>query len=270
MIFPSGSTTSCTSAAVLTYYGFLAAFLWSLAMAFDVWRTLRLATSELRVSAGKQWRKFAIYSGVCWATPLVFVMAALLTDAAPLDSVDDDFRPAFAVFSCWFGHRKALLVFFAAPLAVVMACNVAFFASSARMIFATTSNTRFSTSSGGAHRDFRLYVRLAIVMGLTWTVGLVAGYLDMEGLWYAFVALNTLQGLFVFLAFTCTDKVARALTDAMRRHKVAPGCVNGVSVGGLSAVRNGAPPSLSWSGSDSTRKSHMGGSDSRETSDTLY
>jgi hypothetical protein len=30
-------------------------------------------------------------------------------------------------------------------------------------------------------------------------------------LWYLFVILNTLQGLFIFLAFTCTKKVCRGL-----------------------------------------------------------
>jgi hypothetical protein len=30
-------------------------------------------------------------------------------------------------------------------------------------------------------------------------------------LWYVFVILNTLQGLFIFLAFTCTKKVCRGL-----------------------------------------------------------
>jgi len=30
-------------------------------------------------------------------------------------------------------------------------------------------------------------------------------------LWYMFVILNTLQGLFIFLAFTCTKKVCHGL-----------------------------------------------------------
>ena len=44
-------------------------------------------------------------------------------------------------------------------------------------------------------------------MGLTWITGLVAGFVDLQPMWYVFVALNTLQGLVIFLAFTCTRKV---------------------------------------------------------------
>jgi hypothetical protein len=72
----------CSVVAVTTQYFFLASFSWMLTMAFDVWRTLRLATSELRVSAGEQWRKFALYSSWTWLAPAVFVVAAIATDCA--------------------------------------------------------------------------------------------------------------------------------------------------------------------------------------------
>lgn len=64
-----------------------------LTMALDVWRTLRLATCELRVSAGKQWRKFVLYSVWTWLMPAAIVCAALFTDAAAPGAVDDQFRP---------------------------------------------------------------------------------------------------------------------------------------------------------------------------------
>lgn len=241
----------CFIVAVITYYSFLSSFSWMLTMAFDVWRTLRLATAELRVSAGKQWRKFTIYSIWSWLAPAIILTSALLIETAPKNSIPNDFRPDFGVSSCWFGQRKALLIYFAIPLAVVMIMNTIFFASSAHMIYSTTSTTRF-TASAGTQRDFRLYIRLALVMGLTWTVGLIAGTLDNELLWYAFIALNTLQGLFIFLAFTCTEKVVRGL--ALHRIDSRP-------------LR---PPSFSWSGAstDSTRKSHMGSE--QGTTDTLY
>ena len=49
--------------------------------------------------------------------------------------------------------------------------------------------------------------RLAVIMGLTWITGLAAGFVDLEPVWYVFVGLNTLQGLFIFVAFTCNKKV---------------------------------------------------------------
>ena len=60
--------------------------------------------------------------------------------------------------------------------------------------------------------NLRLYSRLAVIMGLSWVVGLAAGWLDFPPMWYAFVVLNTLQGVFIFASFTLAEKV---------RHKVS-------------------------------------------------
>ncbi|XP_075220746.1 uncharacterized protein LOC142324040 [Lycorma delicatula] len=243
--------TPCYINAVVMYYCFLASFSWMLTMAFDIWRTLRLATAELRVSSGKQWRKFTLYSLWSWVAPGIILGSAIFIDTSPRNAVPADIKPDFGLHSCWFGQRKALLIFFACPIAFTMVLNTIFFGSSAHMIYSSTSTTRF-TASAGTQRDFRLYIRLALVMGITWTIGLVAGTFDIEGLWYAFIALNTLQGLFIFLAFTCTDKVIRGL--AGRRSDGRP-------------LR---PPSFSWSGAstDSTRKSHIGSEHGH--SDALY
>lgn len=240
-------TNPCIASAVFTHYGYLASFFWMLTMAFDIWRTLKLATFELRVSSGKQWKKFLIYSAWSWLAPAVFTVSAVLVDLAPAVTVDVYLRPLFGVHSCWFGHRQSLLVFFALPLAVVMICNIIFFASSAHMIFSTTSTTRY-TASGSTQRDFRLYIRLALVMGLTWITGLLAGFLNVDALWYAFIALNAFQGLFIFLAFTCNEKVIRGIKSLRYESEETD--------------KERRPPSFSWSGgsSDTTNKSHLGSS----------
>lgn len=57
---------------------------------------------------------------------------------------------------------------------------------------------------GSIIKDYRLYCRLSTIMGLTWLTGLLASLVDQsEALWYLFVVLNTLQGLFIFIAFGC-------------------------------------------------------------------
>lgn len=206
---------ACVVNAVVTYYFFLAAFTWMLVMSFDVWRTLRIATKELRVSSGKQWRKFFIYSFCSWALPAKIVLIALLVDLCPMGFVSEQLKPRFGREGCWFSHGPALLLFFGLPLFLILVCNVSFFLSSAYMIYSTHSMTRYSASPN-TKRDFRLYARLALIMGLTWIMGLVAGFANNEALWVLFILLNTSLGLFIFIAFTCRKSVLHALKNLKR------------------------------------------------------
>lgn len=249
----STGTDECIASGVITYYGYLTSFFWMLTMAFDIWRTLKIATFELRVSSGKQWKKFICYSLWSWLIPGIITVIAVAADMSPIGNLNIYIRPLFGVHSCWFGHRQALLIFFALPLAIIMILNIIFFSSSAHMIFSTTSTTRY-TASGATQRDFRLYIRLALVMGLTWITGLLGGYLDIDALWYTFIALNTLQGLFIFLAFTCNDKVIRGVKETL--------CNKWEFDTDPSDMKERRPPSFSWSGgsSDSTNKSNLGSS----------
>ncbi|CAN8003024.1 unnamed protein product [Ixodes hexagonus] len=202
---------ACQALGVTTYYFFLASFFWMSAMAFDVWRTLRVATRELRVSSGSQWRRFFFYCVASWFLPAVVVGLAVFFDARST-GVPEEFRPLFGRYGCWFGQRKALLVFFAGPAGALMLVNVTLFASTAVMVIGSTK-TSVKRSGSTARRNFSLYVRLSVMMGLSWTLGLIAGYLDVEVLWYLFIVLNTLEGLFIFVAFSCTHKVGTYLRD---------------------------------------------------------
>ncbi|XP_076314961.1 uncharacterized protein LOC143227395 [Tachypleus tridentatus] len=84
------------------------------------------------------------------------------------------------------------------------------FVWSARMIVTTSSNITKNQMKSN-RKNFRLYSRLALLMGLTWIIGLLAGYIDIEVLWYLFIFFNTLQGLFIFIAFSCIPKVRTSL-----------------------------------------------------------
>lgn len=48
-------------------------------------------------------------------------------------------------------------------------------------------------------------------MGISWILGIVAGYVDVPELWILFIFFNTLQGLFIFVAFTCSAKTRKVL-----------------------------------------------------------
>ena len=50
--------------------------------------------------------------------------------------------------------------------------------------------------------SLKLCCRLAVITGLSWLLGLVAGWADFRPLWHIFVVFNTLQGVFIFCSFT--------------------------------------------------------------------
>ena len=55
--------------------------------------------------------------------------------------------------------------------------------------------------------NLKLYCRLAVMTGLSWVLGLAAGWVDFPPLWHVFVVLNTLQGVFIFASFTMGDRL---------------------------------------------------------------
>lgn len=214
-VFGEPGKRECFVLAAAMYYFFLSSFCWMNVMAMDIWRTLRLATSELRVSSGKQWVKFITYSLYGWLVPAMALAALVTLDLVRPVGMAAEYYPYLGERWCWFGHRKALLVFFAAPLMAIMVINIVLFILSARIIAETTQSTAKMTTCSPQHHQFKLYMRLALLMGVSWISGIVAGYLQLEVIWYIFVLFNTLQGVLLFLGFTCTRKVW---------HVAGPGC----------------------------------------------
>ena len=44
-------------------------------------------------------------------------------------------------------------------------------------------------------------------MGFTWIFGYIAAFTDVEALWYIYIILNSLQGVFIFIAFIFNRRV---------------------------------------------------------------
>lgn len=215
-MFGKPGSVSCFVISAVTYYSFLAVFVWMNVISADVWQTLRMATTELRVSGGRQLRKYLLYSLYAWGFPAVCVTIALLLDYSII-SAPADYQPAFGTRNCWFGNRFALAVLFGGPTGVLLALNIIFFVlSTSIIVWSTRSSSKFDSPSGSSKRSYKLYLRLAVICGLTWIWGFLAGFFNLEPLWYVFIFFNTLMGLFIFLTFTCTKKVRTSLKNRIK------------------------------------------------------
>ena len=55
-----------------------------------------------------------------------------------------------------------------------------------------------SKKSSVTNSNCKLFARLSLLMGLTWVVGFIADYLDLEAVWFIYVALNAFQVSIVY------------------------------------------------------------------------
>jgi len=214
------SEISCFVLAVVMYYFYLAVFFWMLNIGFDVARTLKLATTELRLTSGAQWGKYLAYSFVGWVVPALIVAAAVVIDVMNFEEIPEQFKPGFGsslIGLCWFSRRTPLLIYFVIPFSIIMSLNLVFFLVSACIVWETTRSSAKITTSG-PKTNFYLYLRLFVLMGLSWIAGVVAGVLDREEVWYIFLVFNTLQGLFILVFFSCSKKVVTSVKERVCGH----------------------------------------------------
>ncbi|KAG8179556.1 hypothetical protein JTE90_016126 [Oedothorax gibbosus] len=67
-----------------------------------------------------------------------------------------------------------------------------------------------------ARHNFVRYFRLGIMMGVTWLMNAVGTLVDNYYFWLASDVINSLQGLFVFLTFTCSKNIIDHVPDKMQ------------------------------------------------------
>lgn len=236
------SPAVCVAIAVSIQYFFLSSFFWMNVLSFDVWKTFGGKTLSYG-SRGNHW-KYAIYA---WGTPVLTICLSLFFEY--VDIIPLQLRPNYAqLMTCWFGSQEGLLIFFVTPMFAVILMNVAFFGSTVYKLikndesrhFATNTNQRGSLTSGEKYKfrmtqrksscktvqishvtgkrdkiQFYLYLKLFVIMGLTWLSGIAAILFDLDFLRYIFVVFNGLQGVFIFLMFDFKCKIGGMLCGTL-------------------------------------------------------
>ncbi|KAF8777011.1 G-protein coupled receptor Mth2-like [Argiope bruennichi] len=197
----------CIIIGIIQQNCFLVAFFCMNVMAFDVWRTLRMATSKLTVSSeNKKKTLFLIYTIYSWGVPLIITITAVILDN--VKGVPSWIKPGIGEKkTCWMTNNKAKIIFFSIPAFTLFMVNAIFFVLSAFIIKNNTMKNVSDQQNQTARLNFILYVRLGLMMGVTWLFGVLASITNSTVLWYISDFLNPLQGLFIFLLFTCSRKV---------------------------------------------------------------
>ncbi|XP_076359923.1 uncharacterized protein LOC143252129 [Tachypleus tridentatus] len=189
----------CKCMAIIMHYSFLASFFWMNVLAYDICKTFCSLKVTRNVYNNRELIKYCIYG---WLCPLLIIVIATTIDLFFQDNV---ISPSYGKTLCWISNRMALLIFFAVPLGILVTVNAILFVKTTVQISQFKRHSRVARENTGQGRTrlrLVLYVKLALVMGLTWTFGFMAAIARSNILWCLFIVFNSLQGAFILLAFT--------------------------------------------------------------------
>ena len=199
-VFLSDFPEACTAAAVLLAYVFLAAFIWMNVIAVDTWLVFKPSAAYSR--ADDEGRSLILHYLLGWGIPLLLVT---VSTGMNYSDVDERFVPEFGGSRCWYTQRYAMLIYFGVPIALSIILNIT--------LYIWTSINLHKAFKSGTHviktkkYHFEIYVRLFILMGITWIFGFISAFTDEIVIDFIFVILTSLQGLFLFISFVCNKRV---------------------------------------------------------------
>ncbi|GFY65934.1 g-protein coupled receptor Mth2 [Trichonephila inaurata madagascariensis] len=116
----------CSVSAILQQNFLLAAFFCMNVMAFDVWRTLKMATTKLATSShNKKRTQFIFYSIYSWGMPLIITTISVVLDYT--EDVPAWIKPGYGKKdTCWITSMMAKTIFFSIPAFSLFLANGAF------------------------------------------------------------------------------------------------------------------------------------------------
>lgn len=207
---------SCQILAVVLHYSLLSCFTWMLIMSYDCWLSLYRATKKFRAAGGKHSNKFLMYCFLSNIVPIVVISVALYFELSPPSVISCEHKLGYGKYKqCFIGQQYGFVVFFVIPASSMFFCNICFFAHTAYMIFLSQR----TTVNPNTRNDFKLYTRLALMMGLTWTLGSLLYITNNIIVGLLFSILNMSQGIFIFFGFTFKQKTLKQL---LNKHKDNP------------------------------------------------
>uniref|UniRef100_A0A182PLA5 G-protein coupled receptors family 2 profile 2 domain-containing protein n=1 Tax=Anopheles epiroticus TaxID=199890 RepID=A0A182PLA5_9DIPT len=213
-VFP-GFSPSCVISGYIVYFSFMVSFFWLNVMSFDIYWTFKGVTGV----RNSETKKFLLYSLYAWGCPILLVATAITADNT--DILPIYLRPQFGTIRCLFVENKLIeFLYLYMPLLILVFMNVVFFVITALRIYkiqCETSVVRRGDSKRHTKLDndrdrFGLYLRLFIVMGVTWSLEIISWAVDNNAwIFYVSDVCNCIQGFLIFALFVLKQKIKRLI-----------------------------------------------------------
>ncbi|XP_061397128.1 G-protein coupled receptor Mth2-like [Musca vetustissima] len=210
------------------YYFFMAAFFWLNVISFDLWHNFR-GTRGINRSLEK--KRFIMYSLYSWGIPVLCLLATwYIQEYVDMpEHLKDDLKPGIGGgHYCWINMTTwAGFIYFFTPIMFIIVANIIMFVMTALKIhrvqkeMARIMAKEDSTRNLKKEKDkFGLFLRLFLVMGVTWSLEIISYFVGPESKWakifYAADICNAVQGFLIFMLFVMKRKVKMLITNRCR------------------------------------------------------
>ena len=81
--------------------------------------------------------------------------------------------------------------------------------------FNLTNNKNQNMKSSSETKRTFLFLKLFILTGMSWLLGIVNSFVQISFIWYIYIVLNSFQGLFIFVAFAFNSQTKRELRNSV-------------------------------------------------------
>lgn len=182
---------------VVTYTSALSSFLWLSVLAFDLWRVFaRLRPKQHHRKKTRLLAQCAYAVGIpcLLSVPLVVINA------------DDKLRASLGI-----PDKSSLqVIFLYVPVLIILIANCIFFGLTVVNMRAASSGTQILDKKVG-RQLFHVFVKLFVVMGLTWLAEIVSMALELGPIARVTSMVNALLGVVIFLIYVCKMSTFRAM-----------------------------------------------------------
>ncbi|XP_031357284.1 G-protein coupled receptor Mth2-like [Photinus pyralis] len=211
----------CTAMTLCCLYFFTASFFWMNVMSIDIWRTFS-GKRDISGNTKEHARKlFLIYNAYAWGVP--FVLVSLVVILNECTSKENWYHPSIGQGLCWFYESIPELLYFYGPMALIIVLNLVLFGVTALKIRKMQKDTQMLRSgqykkhSEDEQRQFKLYIRLFLAMGVNWIMEIVSWTVNWKvgsiprSVWYLTDFCNAAYGVVIFFIFVFKKRIWKTL-----------------------------------------------------------
>ncbi|KAK7090618.1 hypothetical protein V1264_010390 [Littorina saxatilis] len=194
----------CTVLGVVIHFCLLSAFTWMVicsAYMFHVFKRVRASRHRQSEHDKSLFAKHVVLS---LTLPALIVTPTLVGNwVAHRDDCVLDLGYGQGI--CYLSNTWSLALASVLPICVAVVTNLGFFIATLRAIRTLSAETLIATQR--QRRQLTVYVRMSTLTGINWLAGLITAVIDSFVVWYIFIVLCGLQGVYVFVAFVCNKRV---------------------------------------------------------------